>query len=167
MKYIIDVNKDRIDCSGQLFIAVDIPNSQSAYEIPTGVWVKDYTEPDRKAVEDEVWGFAWKVFSMNIGEYAEIFGDKGCTSDYREAKAKYDTWKKRNDEIRVGDEVTLYNNVKLVVVTIDQGTSVQGIDENGECYECIELKELKKTGRHFPEVEELMKKMRDTDDWYN
>ena len=116
-----------------------------------------YTEPDRKAIEDEVWEFC---MNTDWSWISEIDTKPLREYSYQEAKVKYEAWRKQKDEIRVGDEVTLYNNVKLVVVTIDHGTSVQGIDENGECYEYIELDKLTKTGRHYDEVEDMLKKMK-------
>lgn len=122
-----------------------------------------YTEPNFEDIEDEVWSFAWKIFNMDIGEYAEIFDDKGCSSDYREAKAKYEAWKKQKDEIHVGDEIVgIYSDGEktppLVVLKVE-GTYYYGIysktgefTQGGLNYE--------KTGRHFDEVEELLEKMR-------
>lgn len=73
-----------------------------------------YTEPDRKAIEDEVWEFAWKIYSMDIGEYAEIFDDKGCPSDYREAKSTYEAWKKqKEDEESLKDVTALADKIGI------------------------------------------------------
>lgn len=153
MKYIIDVDEDRLDNSGQLFIAVDIPNSQSAYEIPTGIWVKDYTEPDRKVIEDEVWEFAKKV---RVEEF----------DSYSEAKAKHESWKKQRDEIRVGDEVIPFDTQYDKMVVTNSWTSeyydewVDTIAGDGEIHRFLKAS-VKKTGRHFDEVKELLKKIKE------
>ena len=156
MKYIIDVDKDRLDCSGQLFIAVDIPNSQSAYEIPTGIWVKDYTETDRKAIEDEVWAFAKEILCISE-DCGATMGDS-----YSEAKAKYEAWKKQKAEIRVGDEVKEKTALWTgVIVGFDEFGDLTIMDRSGNSCGGYKAKYFKKTGRHFDEVEELLKKMGD------
>ena len=184
MKYIIDVDKDRIDCSGQLFIAVDIPNSQSAYEIPTGMWVKDYTEPDQKAIEDEVWSLAKEIaYCMSLQECI----DTGMLHDddiydsasgvlekltYQEAKAKYDAWKKKRERICVGDEVEYDGcgeKVRFIVTGIKDSTAygfrqIYEYEDVSDVGEYCDIDMLIKTGRHFDEIEELLKKMRDTDE---
>ena len=152
MKYIIDVDKDRLDCSGQLFIAVDIPNSQSAYEIPTGIWVKDYTETDRKAIEDEVWAFAKEILCISE-DCGATMGDS-----YSEAKAKYEAWKKQKAEIRVGDEVVYYGN-KYVVGYVGADEVYHIVDRNWIRVVVQGDYQIFKTGRNFPEVAELLKKM--------
>ena len=175
MKYIIDVPEDMIIKSALSGLTLGIPMlvsaTQKGYVLPTNIQLNQYTEPDRKAIEDEVWKIA-RLIALEVGDGGlspddlyECYKSSNIQEvmkihSYQEAKAKYDKWEKEKEQIRVGDEVTLYDNVKLVVVTID-GTSAQGIDENGECYESIFLNELTKTGRHFDEVEELLKKMRE------
>ena len=122
-----------------------------------------YTEPDRKAIEDEVWEFTGKIQKMTCEQMHEVLGitapnyDYFCNEiSYQEAKSKYESWKAEKAEIRVGDEVILYDNVKMIVTQVDRGTSIQGVDENGECYEYIECNEVKKTGRHFDGIKDLL-----------
>lgn len=128
-----------------------------------------YTEPDRKAIEDEVWELAKKLISMSENEVSDMigyttnFGEVMYNMPYQEAKAKYEAWKKKKDEIHVGDEIVLDENVKMIVTRVDHETFIQGVDENGECYECIECNAVRKTGRHFDWIEELLKKMRDAE----
>ena len=118
-----------------------------------------YTEPDREAIENEVWEFAKGLLNYTDDDWEAITNMLLLDVPYHEAKAKYDAWKKQKDEIHVGDEIVLYENVKMVVTQVDHGTSIQGVDENGECYECVECNAVKKTGRHFTEIEELLKKL--------
>ena len=168
MKYIIDIPDDTT-CINALKYEDRKCVAARSYIIPD---LTPYTEPDIGDVEDEVWSFAWKIFSMDIREYAEIFDDKGCSSDYREAKAKFEAWLKQKDEIHVGDEVAfemafgngLDNNMKAVA--LDQATKGEEwcvLTENG-CVETHDEEDLYKTGRHFDEVEELLKKMRGEQD---
>lgn len=120
-----------------------------------------YTEPDREDIEDEVWSFAWKIFIMDIREFAEIFDDDGCPSDYREAKAKYDAWKKSKEEVHVGDEVEDDDGTRGIVFDII------GTDLLGVCWEEERVSHFfwpksycRKTGRHFDEVDRLLERMR-------
>lgn len=162
MKYIIDIPDDRVcDYAGSTHLLIPYIMAGHKGHHDTGLNLTPYTEPDRKAIEDEVWRFARGLLNYTDDDWETITNMLLLDIPYQEAKAKYEAWKKKKNEIRVGDEVTLDYNVRLVVVTIDNGTSVQGIDENGECFECIELKELEKTGRHFDEIEELLKRMKE------
>ena len=76
-----------------------------------------YTEPDeqeiRQKVEQEVWELAKEIVNMEYEDFSKCFD---VTDDYwevnimdimsySEAKTKYEEWRKRKDEIRVGDEV--------------------------------------------------------------
>lgn len=162
MKYIIDVPENTV--------WVDVTKSNIKNGLITFTSnikpiseLTPYAELDKEEIEDNVWNFAWKIIDMDLGEYAEIFDDKGCPSNYQEAKAQYEAWLKQKDEIRVGDEIVgIYSDGEktppLVVLKVEgnyyygiyskTGESVQG----GLDYE--------KTGRHFPEVAELLEKMR-------
>ena len=81
---------------------------------------------------------------------------------YQEAKAKYEAWLKQKDEIKVGDEIYSDGDYEIATVMEIHGDgSVSVYTKNG----CIEhwwnkMHNLKKTGRHFDEVETLSKRMR-------
>lgn len=163
MKYIIDIPSELVlKDDGYSF------SDGNSYCI-TGNLSKltPYTEFNRKDIEDEVWKFVEKLEYLTFGEAEDCFDVEyegtpfvaGMFS-YKEAKAKYEAWMKEKDEIHVGDEIILGRELKMVVIQVDgNGTTIQAVDEDGECYECIELNEVKKTGRHFDEVAELLKKM--------
>lgn len=92
--------------------------------------------------------------------FREIFGCDTDKMDYRDYKSKYEAWQKQKDEIKVGDEVNPINDTwRGVVVNVDNGDLTimgsRGISSNG-----YESKYFSKTGRHFPEVAELLRKMR-------
>ena len=128
---------------------------------------KTHTEPDRKAIEDEVWEFARKVECMGIGEIEEAFDIHRENAmypfnqmSYQEAKAKYEEWKKQKDEIRVGDEVALQDgNFKYVVMGFHFNTAYL-LASDGSVSK-FPVSKLKKLNRHFNETEELLKKMRE------
>ena len=124
-----------------------------------------YTEPDRKAIEDEVWGLANYMGRMSLTERDLCFGfplpqEVTMNLSYNEAKSKYEAWMKQKDEIHVGDEVTPRDGIwKGVVVDVYDGYLTimgnKGISAGG-----YKSKFFSKTGRHFPEVAELLEKMR-------
>lgn len=114
-----------------------------------------YDEPDRKAIEDEIWNF---IMNTDFAWVSEV-GDKPIGAySYQEAKAKFEAWKKHKGEIHVGDEVTSkFGDGVVIDIVADESVHILGKD--GHWNEYAEG-EYRKTGRHFNEVEELMKKMR-------
>lgn len=126
--------------------------------------IEPYTEPDRKAIEDEVWEFVRIITDMTEKQRIECFGGASCNLDkywtYQDAKAKYEAWKKQKEQFCVGDEVVIVmEDIKAVVIDKAIGKQLVLLTENG----CVELyfeKNLEKTGRHFHEVEKLLEEMR-------
>jgi len=134
--------------------------------------LEPYTEPDRKAIEDEVWWFTEKLSRMKYEEIRDCFGigyegefDVLSCLTYSEAKAKHEAWKKQKDEIRVGDEVipldTRYDTMVVTKLWASKGGGgrVDAMAGDGKTYNFLKS-DINKTGRHFDEVEELLKKMR-------
>lgn len=167
MKYIIEIENEPFGRNDDPFFPHGMDELYRAKGFKSLVFDQDgldkltpYTEPDRKAIENEVWEFAKEVrLEEFIDEEGRLHGYISGFNSYSEAKSKYEEWKTEFKEIHVGDEVILYDNVKMIVTQVDHGTSMQGVDENGECYDCIERNVVKKTGRHFDEFAELLKKM--------
>ena len=126
-----------------------------------------YTEPDRKAIEDEVWGFADDIHGMIIQDKVSCFGSAATSAitsnlSYQEAKSKFETWLKQKDEIHVGDEIVgIYSDGEktppLVVLKVE-GNYYYGIYSKTGEYTQGGLN-YEKTGRHFDEVAELLEKM--------
>jgi hypothetical protein len=166
MKYIIDLNPDCVDGG---FLRMPIRVAGEDQWIKTKALFTPYTEPDRKAIEDEVWSLAREIaYCMSL----QACEDAGMVSEddiydsatgvlekltYQEAKARYDDWKKGEDKIRVGDEVTSEYGDGVVLDIVGRVIHILGKD--GICNEYAEG-EYAKTGRHFDEVEELLKKMK-------
>lgn len=180
MKYIIDV-PDKVvefmDGEMSFFIKPKIKNGQRIYYMLQidEEDVSIYTELDHKAIEDEVWEFVKEIILKDNGtqmsgmfenELNECFGypyysDMFANLSYKEAKSKYEVWLKQKDEIRVGDEIG-NGFVKGTAFFVDE-TIVEGfvIDDNEKIEHFWWNKRgCKKTGRHFPEVAELLKKMK-------
>lgn len=74
---------------------------------------------------------------------------------------------KEDSEIRVGDEVTDGNGIKGVVVGAFRNSfgveyiSVLGTGEDFEVPQVMPREDYKKTGRHFPEIAEVLKKLKE------
>lgn len=63
-----------------------------------------YTEPDREAIENEVWEFVKILGSISQNQRKEIFGDVAYwyvldTFNYQQAKTKYEEWRKQKDNV--------------------------------------------------------------------
>ena len=133
-----------------------------------------YTEPDRKAIEDEVWEFAGKMIATSENEVSEMwgcatnFGEVMHNTTYSEAKAKYEEWLKQKDDIYVGDEVENASHKKGIVlnhhISLSNGLEyvrVLYMDDDGNSFvSAWEKNNVGKTGRHFDEVGQMLEKMR-------
>ena len=167
-KYIIDVPDEGKYRLGQTYI---FTNDGERIAVSCNLTdLTPYTESDREAIEDEVWAFAKKVRlrsffddNHNLQPYLDYF------DSYQEAKAKHEELKKFENEIRVGDEVEyscLGGTHRFVVFGVE--STIVGNTAYGFKYPCdyddvgeyCDIDMLTKTGRHFPEVAELLKKMK-------
>lgn len=167
MKYIIDVPDEGKYRLGQEYI---FANDGERIAVSCNLAdLTPYTEPDRKVIEDEVWDFASMLMNMHHDVAEDIYwsmnGGKGievaAEMTYQEAKSKYEAWKAKKDEIRVGDEVEIAGTTG-VVVGIPKGDEqrVHYITPSGKTYCNNAYADIIKTGRYFPEVAELLKKMK-------
>lgn len=120
-----------------------------------------YTEPDREA--DEMWDFVNTVYGLSDEELYEIFDDGNyCDHSYQEVKAKYEAWKKQK-QIKIGDEVAYVDSDALMINCvildkIDDDGNYYVFNEDG-CVGKINSKDFTKTGNHYHEVVELLKKL--------
>ena len=176
MKYLINIPESyviRSPLKGEVLgIPLLVSATQKTYTLPTEIQLEPYTEPDRKTIEDEVWEFAKKIGSFNGLAKRDLEGCFGHTTiqgvmttydTYREAKTKYEAWKAEKDKICVGDEVK-HRGLNYVVGYVGADKVYHLIDKNWLRTVVQGGYQLIKTGRHFPEVAELMKKMRELDD---
>ena len=171
MKYIIDIPKEYESdwvnkSSRELCFPINETATNKKYHIPTGLKLESYTEPDRKAIEDEVWELARIVTSMNMQDYMQCFGeDAALVMTYQEAKAKYDAWKKEKEEVHVGDEVTAKTDTdkdmpKGIVTYNNPEQSQFLVIKSDGTFSWWHKGGLRKTGRHFDEVERLLERMK-------
>ena len=167
MKYLIEVP----DETGQAYYNIapyTEPNNKD-----NAMWMDGY-EKGVKAGRDNAWEFARKVECMGIGEIEEAFDIHKENAmypfnqmSYQEAKAKYEAWKKK-DEIRIGDEVVYAddpNKEKAIVLRLYQPKQYKPLAdilcEDGTVVKMVNVESLAWTGRHFDEVEELLKKIKE------
>lgn len=124
-----------------------------------------YEEPDREAIEEEVWKFIKYVNEkIPLTDYKNIYGMAGATEgckSYREAKAKYDKWKAEKETVRIDDEIISDDGVKAVVININEWGDWRCLNSDGDFAVCTTNKQhWKKTGRHFDAVEKLLEQMK-------
>lgn len=125
-----------------------------------------------KTYEDglnEAWEVARKIGSndgYSCGELSDIFGScsAGYVFDYFTASEAIDAIED-SERIKVGDEVVNKYGWKRIVTNTHINGEVTLMDSNGDFYaycraEVSDL-DLKKTGRHFPQIEEVLKQIKD------
>lgn len=165
MKYIIDIPDDRIrDFVGSTHLLMPYTMAGHKGYHDTELELTPYAEPDRKAIEDEVWKLADTIHGMSIQDKMSCFGFSLTSAvtlnlSYQEAKAKYEAWKKKG-VIHVGDEImSVEDDVKAVMLDCADYESIYVMTEHGCVERWKDLDGVKKTGRKFPEVAELSEKM--------
>ena len=137
-----------------------------------------YTEPDMEQVRKEAyeqglsdaWEAARKVSQVRkYGGYGdcleEVFGRHRVSWDVFDYSASEAIEKIRQYEqekqFHVGDEFENENGKRFVILKMDDAEIDRYIDEEGKTY-CmtIKYKVMHKTGRHFPEIAEVLQKMK-------
>lgn len=154
MKYIIDLPEEFAEATKEY------------WNKTVGMPLEPYVESS--GIEDEVWKFlVFLIDEMDSTEKYECFGISSSyaivsTMSYQEAKTKYEAWVKRKNEIKVGDELKDDGNIRAIVLDILDADyeSYEVFTENGIVDEW-QKGIVVKTGRHFDEVEELLKKIRE------
>jgi len=152
MKYIVDIPESMVIKSAlkglTLGITMKVPSNNQDFVIPTNIQLEPYTEPDIYLHTDNPTG--WELYQ-----------------DYQKAKERYETWKKQMNEIHVGDEVENASHKKGIVfnhhISPSNGLEyvrVLYMDDDGNSFvSAWEKNNVCKTGRHFDEVEVLLKNM--------
>lgn len=114
-----------------------------------------------KKGQNEVWEFAKEVrLEVYVDEEGSLREYIGSFETYSEAKAKYDEWRKKKEEIRVGDEVVYHGN-KYVVGYVGADEVYHIVDRNWMRLVIQGEYQIFKTGRHFDEVDRLLERMRE------
>lgn len=119
---------------------------------------------------NDAWDAVGKLAKMDTLTSSRITGHFGLFAIMNNLKpqeavqkiAEYE--KQKNEEIKVGDELLFNDYVKGVVVALEEWedqTKYCVLNENGLC-EWVDLRnyDVKKTGRTFPQISEVLKAMR-------
>lgn len=137
----------------------------------------DTEEAEKKAYEqglNDAWKCARKISmpenegGMSVKALQSIFGKAreifNCTASEAIAKIKeYEDKQKQDAEIKIGDEVT-HDGAKFIVLNIDSPTSVYCLDTRGRTPIFTNIHNLKKTGRHFDAIPEVLNQMNREED---
>ena len=104
---------------------------------------------------------------FRIDTKQHIFG----ASDYAYILANYNASEaidgikayEQEQQIAIGDEVVFYNGEKCVVTVVGDGQVAEVMDKGGFSMRMDDglRNSMKKTGRHFPEIVEVLKKMKE------
>ena len=172
MKFVIDVPLDYI-YNGKLKIHTDSVDYPCVDRwITTKINMTPY-DVQIDHIRDEVWDFAKIIMAdefsggMSIDDIEECFGGRDLLGvsklSYKEAREKYNAWKEKKGEIKVGDELA-YNDdegqTAVVTRIIKESGTFNGFGKDGEAYREYFYRFWHKTGRSFPEVAELLNKMK-------
>lgn len=117
MKYIIEIENEPFGRNDDPFFPHGMDELYRAKGFKSLVFDQNgldkltpYTEPDREAIENEVWEFVKTLGSISQYQRKEMFGDVAYwyvldTFNYQEAKAKYDAWKKQKEDEEIKQKV--------------------------------------------------------------
>ena len=159
MKYIIDIPDD-IDfvefykSKNNKFL-----ENRDIVSVSTLDVYEDMTDAEKVEIEEETWNIAWEIFNMSSKDYNQIFDEWRSPANFQEVKIKYNRWKLRK-ELKMGNEVVNFSGEKAIVLKVydDGGMDLlwsdgsAGFNNDGTFY---------KTGRHFPEIAEILNKLKE------
>lgn len=126
-------------------------------------WLHDCTN-DFKEFMNKKYGYDVMYLTNPKVDEGVMLYDLICDHDIAEVISEFQKWeeekKKPEDEIKVGDEVICNcPNEQRVIITAKCDSWVTFMRKDGACYSRAETG-MKKTGRHFDEVEQLLNKLR-------
>lgn len=117
------------------------------------------------------WECARKIIPLwEKGKTADIFGTrdietifKGYFASDAMSKIKEYEEEQNDDEVKVGDEMVAYADDKsttIIVTYVSEDGHIDGIDSEGMGYTHRYLAYWTKTGRHFPQIAETLKRLK-------
>lgn len=147
MKYIIEIPDEQ----GQIYNITPYNQEDST------VWMDGY-EKGVKAGRDDAWKFARNLLNYTDKDWENLMNlllvDK-CS--YQEAKDMYEKWEREKNEIQIGDEVEGKVPGDKGIVTSKMVTRCDVLWFDGSVSEDVLMSDLCKTGRHFDEIQNLLK----------
>lgn len=116
----------------------------------------------------DAWELAKKIAKMSYDECRDIFGKGGFHLvaygfTVEEALAKIEAYEKKENEIKVGDEVIheTDSTKRQFFVTYIGGNMISGIEKNGDTHGfSFPNQYIRKTGKHI-DIEEFLKQLRE------
>ena len=169
MKYIIDVPEDRVH--GDILCALAIMEDSLDHYLPTGIKAVPYDESEaEQRGREEAWKLAQELENMEIEDWKDCFHgscEDGLTKmSFDEANERYKEWQKEKGKIHIGDEVAFENGSRFVVCDIFDsgelcGYGYEHYSGRRATWSDVDPNVVRKTGRHFNEVAEMLEKMKE------
>ena len=150
MKYLIEVP----DEAGQAYYNIapyTEPNEDNA------MWMDGY-EKGVEAGRNDAWKFARNLLNYTNKDWEDLMNlllINNCS--YQEAKDMYEEWEREKNEIQIGDEVKDKGIEDKGIVTSVLATRCDVLWFDGTVSEDVLMSDLCKTGRHFDEIQNLLK----------
>lgn len=149
-KYLIEVP----DETGQAYYNIAPyaePNEDNA------MWMDGY-EKGVEAGRNDAWNFARNLLNYTNKDWEDLMNlllVNNCS--YQEAKDMYEKWEREKNEIQIGDEVKDKDLEDKGIVTSVLATRCDVLWFDGTVSEDVLMSDLYKTGRHFDEIQNLLK----------
>lgn len=143
MKYIIDIPDDEL-----------IPYNEISCN--TDIWMEGYKK-GLVAGRDDAWNFARNLLNYTNKDWEDLMNllfVNNCS--YQEAKDMYEEWEREKNEIQIGDEVK-DKDLDKGIITHVLATRCDVLWFDGSVSEDVLISDLCKTGRHFDEIQNLLK----------
>ncbi len=151
MKYIIEIPDEQ----GQVYNITPYNCEDNA------VWMNGYKK-GLEAGRDDAWNFAKKLLNYTNKDWEDLMNlllIGNCS--YQEAKDMYEEWEREKNEIQIGDEVKDKDLGDKGIVTCILATRCDILWFDGSVSEEVPMSDLCKTGKHFSEVEDFLKKIKE------
>ncbi len=173
-KYIIELDEDPNNIR-----LMQLKNGEDGVPITKFKGIYPYKEPDIEQVKadayndgykygkHDAWEAAKKIWKYDKTTLKAIFGERVMRMDWfmmnltaSEAIEKLKAYE-QEQEIKIGNEVeTVKDGVRYTVLSaVNDVYHVLG--DNGKIYIYTGRNKLRKTGRHFPEIAAVLKKMKE------
>ena len=166
MKYIIDIPEDTT-CLNALRYEDRKCVSARSYIIPNLIpYVRSESYIDGlKRGQNDAWNFARSLLNYTNKDWEDVMNLLLINScSYQEAKNKYKEWQKEKNEIQIGDEVKNKGLEDKGIVTYIEATRCDVLWSDGSVNEDFLMSDLYKTGRHFDEIQNLLKTIEEEKD---
>ena len=124
------------------------------------LWMNGYKK-GFAAGRNDAWNFAKNLLNYTNKDWEDLMNlllINNCS--YQEAKDTYEKWEREKNEIQIGDEVKdkdLGDLGDKGIVTCTLVTRCDVLWFDGSVSEDVPMNDLCKTGRHFDEIQNLLK----------